>query len=72
MARSEAIKPGDRVKVNHLGRVFWATVTAKEGRTFAINPDNPRRNTWRTATARQILEVHPAWSPERTLIRQST
>lgn len=71
MARMSDIECGDRVTVNHKGRIGEGTVTAldRNTRTITIDPDNPRF-TWREVPVKEVTDVRSQrWSPASAVFR---
>lgn len=46
---------GDRIEANVRGVSFKGTIAGKPPGPLAINPDEPKRFTWRFVTARQVV-----------------
>lgn len=55
---TSSIKPGDIIRVNLKGRVFYALVEVKEGRDITFAPIADRGITFRTCKSNQ---VEAAW-----------
>lgn len=60
-----SVKPGDIVRCDVRGRVFYAEVMAK-GATLEIMPIGPGTITYRTVTARQVVAHYRKSKSSRT------
>ena len=65
------LDPGDVVKIDHLGRLFFAVVEEVEGQELKIAPLD-RNTTWRTATAREVIGIWRASKATQQRERQRT
>ncbi|HWC27916.1 MAG TPA: hypothetical protein VG474_15100 [Solirubrobacteraceae bacterium] len=60
-----SVDSGDIVLVDKKGRVFHAVVEAIDGQQLKVAPIE-RHNTWRTATAKEIIGIWRASKATRT------
>lgn len=51
------VDTGDIVKVDKKGRRFFAMVVVRDEQGLKIMPFEPRRDTWRTCTAREVIGI---------------
>jgi hypothetical protein len=53
--RTDSLDTGDRIEANVRGVHFKATITGKPPGLLAIDPDEPKRYSWRFVSARQVV-----------------
>ena len=51
-----SLEAGDVVQIDHKGRVYFALVNAIDGQQLKVTPIE-RHNTWRTATAKEVIGI---------------
>ncbi len=50
------LEPGDVVEIDHKGRLFFCLVEAIDAQQLKVKPLD-RHNTWRTATAKEVIGI---------------
>jgi hypothetical protein len=55
MRRTSKLQLGDRVEANIRGISFTGTITSKLPGSLGIEPDEPKRFSWRFVTPRQVV-----------------
>lgn len=53
---TRTLNEGDRIEANVRGVSFTATITSKPPGMLGIEPDEPKRFSWRFVTPRQVVK----------------